>query len=164
MRYQTLHHAANAAHIRPVLPSQAFDLFDKDSDGTVTTSELGTVMCSLGQAPSEAELQRLLNDVDADGNGVIDFPEFLTMMARQIDRSDATDEEEILSAFRKFDRDGNGFMPAADFRKIMTTLGQKLTKEEVEEIIREAGVDSGGRIEYSQVLGSHQFRPTSAES
>ena len=61
---------------------EAFSLFDKDGDGTITTKELGTVMRSLGQNPTEAELQDMINEVDADGNGTIDFPEFLTMMAR----------------------------------------------------------------------------------
>ena len=54
---------------------EAFSLFDKDGDGTITTKELGTVMRSLGQNPTEAELQDMVNEVDADGNGTIDFPE-----------------------------------------------------------------------------------------
>ncbi|TPX57011.1 hypothetical protein PhCBS80983_g04149 [Powellomyces hirtus] len=54
---------------------EAFSLFDKDGDGTITTKELGTVMRSLGQNPTEAELQDMINEVDADGNGTIDFPE-----------------------------------------------------------------------------------------
>jgi calmodulin len=65
---------------------QAFSLFDKDGDGTITTKELGTVMRSLGQNPTEAELQDMINEVDADGNGTIDFPEFLSMMARKMVR------------------------------------------------------------------------------
>ena len=96
---------------------EAFSLFDKDGDGTITTKELGTVMRSLGQNPTEAELQDMINEVDADGNGTIDFPEFLTMMARKMKDTDT--EEEIREAFRVFDKDGNGFISAAELRYII---------------------------------------------
>ena len=77
---------------------EAFKLFDKDDDGTITTKELGTVMRSLGQNPTEAELQDMINEVDADGNGTIDFPEFLSLMARKMKDTDT--EEELIEAFK----------------------------------------------------------------
>lgn len=49
---------------------EAFSLFDKDGDGTICSKELGTVMRSLGQNPTEAELQDMINEVDADGERV----------------------------------------------------------------------------------------------
>lgn len=132
---------------------EAFSLFDKDGDGTITTKELGTVMRSLGQNPTEAELQDMINEVDADGNGTIDFPEFLTMMARKMKDTDS--EEEIREAFRVFDKDGNGFISAAELRHVMTNLGEKLTDEEVDEMIREADIDGDGQVNYEGRLITH---------
>ncbi|KAB5544039.1 hypothetical protein DKX38_012151 [Salix brachista] len=66
--------------------------------GCITTKELGTVMRSLGQNPTEAELQDMINEVDADQNGTIDFPEFLNLMARKMKKSssEALDCPEII--------------------------------------------------------------------
>ncbi|KAM3185934.1 Calmodulin [Hymenolepis weldensis] len=138
---------------------EAFSLFDKDGDGTITTKELGTVMRSLGQNPTESELQDMINEVDADGNGTIDFPEFLTMMARKMKDTDS--EEEIREAFRVFDKDGNGLISAAELRHVMTNLGEKLTDEEVDEMIREADIDGDGQVNYEEfvtMMTTNQFR------
>ena len=129
---------------------EAFALFDKDGDGTITTKELGTVMRSLGQNPTEAELQDMINEVDADGNGTIDFPEFLNLMARKMQDTDS--EEELKEAFKVFDKDGNGFISAAELRHVMTNLGEKLTDEEVDEMIREADVDGDGQVNYDEFV------------
>ena len=55
---------------------EAFALFDKNGDGTITVTELGTVMRSLGNNPTETELQDMINEVDSDGNGTLEFDEF----------------------------------------------------------------------------------------
>lgn len=130
---------------------EAFSLFDKDGDGTITTKELGTVMRSLGQNPTEAELQDMVNEVDADGNGTIDFPEFLTMMARKMKDTDS--EEEIKEAFKVFDKDGNGFISAAELRHVYVVSpsrpkeGRLLTLfcEQDDQLGREAFGQRGGR-------------------
>jgi len=94
--------------------------------------------------------------VDADGNGTIDFPEFLTMMARKMKDTDSA--EEIKEAFKVFDKDGNGFISAAELRHIMTNLGEKLTDEEVDEMIREADVDGDGQINYDEFVDMMMVR------
>ena len=91
---------------------EAFSLFNKNGNCTITTKDLGTVMRLLGQNPTEAELQDMINEVDADGNRTIDFPEFLTMMARKM--KDTDNEEEIQEAFPVFDKDGNDYISATD--------------------------------------------------
>lgn len=110
-------------------------------------------MRSLGQNPSESELQDMINEVDADNNGTIDFPEFLTMMARKMKDTDS--EEEIREAFKVFDRDNNGFISAAELRHVMTSIGEKLTDDEVDEMIREADQDGDGRIDCAYACSSH---------
>ena len=84
------------------------------------------------------------------GNGTIDFPEFLTMMARKM--RDTEGEEEIKEAFRVFDKDGNGHISASELRYIMTNLGEKLTDEEVDEMIKEADIDGDGHINYEGTI------------
>ena len=127
---------------------EAFSLFDKDGDGTITTKELGTVMRSLGQTPSEEELKDMLNEVDIDGNGIIDFSEFMTMMAKKLKDTDT--EEELKEAFRVFDKDGNGFISADELRHVMTNLGEQLSEEEVEQMIQEADSNGDGQVDYEE--------------
>ncbi|KAF7469916.1 Hypothetical predicted protein [Marmota monax] len=93
----------------------------------------------------------MINEVDADGIGTIDFPEFiLTMMARKI--KDADSEEEIREALHVFDKDGNGCINAAELRYVMTNLGEKLTDEEVDEMIGEADIDGDCQVNYEEFV------------
>jgi calmodulin len=71
------------------------------------------------------------------------------MMARKMKDTDS--EEEIREAFRVFDKDGNGFISAAELRHVMTNLGEKLTDEEVDEMIREADIDGDGQVNYEGI-------------
>lgn len=68
------------------------------------------------------------------------------MMAKKMKDTDG--EEELREAFRVFDKDGNGFISAAELRHVMTNLGEKLTDDEVDEMIREADLDGDGMVNY----------------
>ncbi|XP_031196976.1 calmodulin-like [Mastomys coucha] len=129
---------------------EAFSLLDKDGDGTITSKELGAVMRSLRKNPTEAELQGMINEVDVDGNGTVDFPEFLRMMARKLKDTDS--EEEFREAFCVFDKDGNGYISAADLCHVMTNLEEKLTDEEVDEMVREADIEGDGQVNYEEFV------------
>lgn len=99
-------------------------------------------MRNLGQMPTEESLKQMINEVDADGSGTIDFAEFLTLMARKMKTKDS--QAEILEAFKVFDKDGSGKISASELRQVMNNLGEKLTDEEVEEMIREADENGDG--------------------
>ncbi|KAH6558450.1 hypothetical protein KP509_1Z063000 [Ceratopteris richardii] len=146
---------------------EAFDLFDKKRDGCISSKDLGTVMRSLGQNPTEAELQDMTREADPSGKGTIDFNTFLPLMARKmkvnfalsveslcgwIFSMDTDSEEELKEAFKVFDKERNGFISAAELRHVMTNLGEKLTDEEVDEMVREAGIDPEGQVNYNDFV------------
>ncbi|PAN21804.1 hypothetical protein PAHAL_3G489700 [Panicum hallii] len=139
---------------------EAFAFFDKDGDGCITVEELATVMGSLqGQRPGAEELREMIRDADADGDGAIDFAEFLGLMARKAAAGGAgagdaaaDPDEELREAFKVFDKDQNGYISAAELRHVMINLGEKLTDEEVEQMIREADLDGDGQVNYDEFV------------
>ena len=97
---------------------EAFSLFDKDRDGTITKKELGMVMRFLGQNPTEAELQDMVNKVDADGNGTIGFPKFLIMMAMK--KKEADNLERVREAYKMFAHNGDDFISDTELHLVRT--------------------------------------------
>lgn len=85
---------------------QIFDLFDPTGEGKITMKELGTIIRSFGTNPTEADLKDIINEVDLDGNGDIDFEEFLHLMCWKMKDTDV--EYEMTQAFKIVDSNGNG--------------------------------------------------------
>ncbi|EXJ84667.1 calmodulin [Capronia epimyces CBS 606.96] len=127
-----------------------FALFDKDNSGTITDEELGEIMRSLGQNPSDSELQDMINEVDIDHSGSIDFEEFLKMMSTTVKAQDFA--HETRAAFDVFDKDGSGTISADELRQVMKSLGENLTDAEIDEMIREADKDRNGTIDYEEFV------------
>ena len=127
-----------------------FDLFDKDSSGTITTKELGTVMRNLGQNPSEEELKQLIREVDLNGDGTIDFKEFLCLMVKKMYDSDI--DQELQDAFKFFDGDKDGYITSLELRNAMNNLGDEYTPEEAEEMIKEGDLDNDGKISFDEFM------------
>ncbi|XP_059089649.1 calmodulin-alpha-like isoform X1 [Tigriopus californicus] len=127
---------------------EAFHLQDVDQDGLISTKQLGEVLHTLGQNPTEAELQDLAYAMDTNESGTIDLPEFLHMMA--IKMAEVNMEEEILEAFKIFDKDGNGLISSRELKHVMANLGECLSEDEVEAMIKEADSDGDGSINYAE--------------
>jgi Ca2+-binding protein (EF-Hand superfamily) len=132
---------------------EAFNVFDKNGTGRISTKELGVIMRSLKQNPTEEELAELIAEVDQDGNGEIDFNEFLFMMAKRTKDSDMLDR--ALEAFRVFDRQNKGTIPLNELRYILENLGEKLTPEEVEDLLSDVEEIHGGtELDYKTFLNN----------
>jgi len=127
---------------------EAFEMFDKDGDGTISPKELEDVMNSIGLQPTAEEIAEMIADVDEDQSGSIDFDEFLVMMKTRMDENDP--ELELKEAFKVFDLDGDGLIHWKELKVTMDKLGSKLTDVEVHAMIREADADGDGAISYEE--------------
>ena len=118
---------------------EQFALFDTEGKGNITAENLGKVLRSLGQNPTDTELQDQIREGDANGDGVIDFSEFLSMIVERMSKEDEEDEEKEREAFRIFDIDGNGVIDFEDLKQAMKNVGEDLTDEEVKKTMRDGG-------------------------
>ena len=127
-----------------------FDQFDKDKDGKISGLELGNAMVSMGQNPTEEEINEMMREVDLNQDGKIDFDEFMILMTRR--SPDTQTEEEVINAFRVFDKEGNGLIASSELKHIMMTIGDKMTEEEADEMVNEADIDEDGMINYEEFV------------
>ena len=127
-----------------------FDQFDKDKDGKISGKELANAMVSMGQNPTEDEINEMMREVDLNQDGLIDFDEFMILMTNNSPETQA--EEEVINAFRVFDKEGNGLIASSELKHIMMTIGDKMTEEEADEMVNEADIDEDGMINYEEFV------------
>merc|ERR1712224_1002035 len=112
---------------------EAFDLFDTDGSGSIDSKELKVAMRALGFEPKKEEIQKMISDVDDDGRGTIEY-------------------EEILKAFRLFDDDETGKISFKNLKRVAKELGERMTDEELQEMIDEADRDGDGEVNEEEFL------------
>ncbi|KAL3450053.1 hypothetical protein BJX65DRAFT_271273 [Aspergillus insuetus] len=129
---------------------EVFAVFDKDGTGDITADELGEVMRSLGQNPTDTELQDIIDELDVDRTGTIDFDEFLILMSRKVKDSDP--EAELREAFAVFDQDKSGTISADELRRVLRSIGDDVSDADVDEMLRMADVNGDGSIDYEEFV------------
>jgi len=121
---------------------EVFMLFDRDQDGVLSFTELGTAMKTLGQRPSEKTLLKMVRSVSEDKlYDTIEFNEFLQMMSKQ--QEDDINMNALVEAFKIFDKDNDGFLSTDEMRKIMK---DRMSKKDLNAMIKEADSDNDGFI------------------
>ncbi|XP_059090229.1 neo-calmodulin-like [Tigriopus californicus] len=126
----------------------AFDMFDKNQDGTISTKELHAAMRRAGQNPTEAEVQDMINEVDVDGSGYLEFPEFCLMMHKKLNEGDQ--ENDLKEVFRVFGKDETGCITADELKFVLTHLPGKVTYKEIDEMIKTVDENGDGKINYQE--------------
>ena len=137
-----------------------FSRFDMDSDGSLTLLELAALLRSLGIKPSGDQIHSLLTNMDANGNGFVEFDELVFAISPTLftDAAVLVNQQHLLEVFRSFDRDGNGYITLAELAGSMAKMGQPLTYRELVEMINEADTDGDGAISF------HEFATIMAKS
>merc|ERR1711964_953611 len=119
---------------------EAFSLFDSDASGAIDVRELKAAMRALGFEIKNEELKKMVSDIDNDGNGTIEFQEFLGMMTGKMGEKDSRediekvfkmfkmfiDDEELQDMINQADRDGDGAINMDEFYRIMKKKGNFL--------------------------------------
>lgn len=107
-------------------------------------------MSSLGQSPTKKEVEAMIQKADQDGDGSIDFLEFLEVMANKM--GEHTFEDDLRDAFQLFDTDCNGYISKRELTFVLTSLGEQITDAAVENMIKEVDLDGDGRVNYEEFL------------
>ena len=144
---------------------ESFRKFDKDGNGVIDRKELRAMIHHLYQQggrtrkPSDTEIAHFMKMADIDGDGKIDYEEFVLFMkkleAAGKRKSDAEEEELFKESnfkeyFRRFDKDGNGFIDREEFRAVMKQQGAEVTDKQVAEFMKMADIDGNGKIDYEE--------------
>jgi calmodulin len=127
-----------------------FAAFDADKDGKINHKDFAAAFRSLGHAVTAAEVKAMLGEVDKGNKGAVELKDFEALAKRKRDK---LQEDALKKAFKSFDKDGNGFVSEVELRHAMTSMGEKFSQEEVDEMVRELKADSDGQINYDEFVG-----------
>ena len=131
---------------------EAFDVFDKDGSGTIDVGEIVKIMKNFGYPIKKSEAQRMISEIDDNGDGELDFEEFVTLMEKQTNYVDQTEEELVLTAFKSFDKDHDGKITNHEFKYLLTQMGDKFTDEELNLLFQESDLDINGTLDYQDFI------------
>ena len=131
---------------------EAFDMFDKDGSGTISVTEIVKIMKNFGYPIKKSEAQQMIADIDDNGDGELDFEEFVTLMEKQTNYVEETDEELVLRAFKSFDNDHDGKITNYEFKYILTQMGNKFTEDELNQLFQECNLDINGTLTYQDFI------------
>eukprot|EP01056_Protomagalhaensia_sp_Gyna25_P003532 Protomagalhaensia_sp_Gyna_25__3531@NODE_3174_length_696_cov_340_916286_g2656_i0_p1_GENE_NODE_3174_length_696_cov_340_916286_g2656_i0NODE_3174_length_696_cov_340_916286_g2656_i0_p1_ORF_typecomplete_len161_score38_34EFhand_7/PF13499_6/2_8e10EFhand_7/PF13499_6/3_3e18EFhand_8/PF13833_6/0_017EFhand_8/PF13833_6/0_013EFhand_8/PF13833_6/0_4EFhand_8/PF13833_6/2_1e16EFhand_11/PF08976_11/0_002EFhand_11/PF08976_11/9_2e15EFhand_6/PF13405_6/4_6e07EFhand_6/PF13405_6/1_1e05EFhand_6/PF13405_6/0_021EFhand_1/PF000 len=126
---------------------EVFALFDRDGDGFIPMKDLANVIRATGTNPSEKEIDEMLA---GKADTQFSYKDFEAMVLPRLQGKDVV--AELTAAFKPFDRKNTGHISSAELRSVMTSLGERLSKEEVEKMIHEVDPNNTGKISYDEFI------------
>lgn len=135
---------------------EAFNLIDQDGDQVINKSDLIKMFESLGKFPTDEELNAMLSEAPGNPPSSINFTIFLTMFGQKMMGTDP--EDVIANAFGCFDDDGSGTINEEYLRELLTTMGDRFTHEQVDDLFRDIPQKDGSfnYKEFTKILKNGQ--------
>jgi len=130
----------------------SFEECDKGKTGFISVDDLESVVRTLGLSLGPEAIRQMIDKFDLKRSGEIDFDEFVEMMAVTTRGAAASEEEEIRQIFRVFDRNKTGFIDVDELRMVMKDLGENVSEEDLDAMMKEADVAGNGVISYDEFL------------
>ncbi|CAG5125320.1 unnamed protein product, partial [Candidula unifasciata] len=127
---------------------EAFALYAKTTTGRIPVRDLGELLRCLGWNPSEQDLEEARHELELTASGSLS----LTEVEDYIRRRGAlyygnSAEEDLMAAFQVLDNHGSGRIAVSSFRRFLTTMGEKMTHDEAEELIASSTLSGQDYIE-----------------
>ncbi|XP_041996856.1 calcium-dependent protein kinase 13-like isoform X2 [Salvia splendens] len=126
-----------------------FARIDTDSDGIVSTDELKAGLKNSNSQMTETEIQMLIEAVDANGKGTLDYGEFLAI---SLHLQKISNNEHLHKAFSYFDKDGNGYIEPGELRDALKEDGEDDSADVANDIFQEVDRDKDGLISYDEFV------------
>jgi len=123
---------------------EAFNMIDANKDQLIDQTDLAEIYASLGKNPSDKELDEMIKMAP----GPINFTMFLTMFGEKLMGTDP--EDVIKNAFQCFDDNGDGKINDEYLRELLTTMGDRFTDEQVDQLFHDAPISSTGDFNYTE--------------
>ncbi|KRY54771.1 putative myosin regulatory light chain, partial [Trichinella britovi] len=127
---------------------EAFNMIDQNRDGFIDKEDLHDMFASLGKDVSDDILDSMINE----SPGTINFTVFLTLFGEKMTGTDP--EEVIRNAFQCFDEEGTGYIKEEYLRELLTTMGDRYTNEQVDELFKDAPIKNNffNYVEFARML------------
>ncbi|KAJ8722543.1 hypothetical protein PYW07_003723 [Mythimna separata] len=136
------------------LLQNAFDAFDQEKKGVISTDFIGTILEMLGHEVDDDSLKQIISEVDVNGTGELQFQDFCGLAAKFLteEEDDETMIQELREAFRLYDKEGNGYITTDVLKEIFRELDNTITPEDLDTMIDEIDADGSGTVDFDEFL------------
>ncbi|RZF38194.1 hypothetical protein LSTR_LSTR005555 [Laodelphax striatellus] len=136
------------------LCKKAFNAFDHDKKGAISTESIGTILEMLGKKQTDRNLRDIIGEFDIYGTGELDFDDFCKLASRFIVEEEdmAAIEQELREAFRLYDKEGYGYITTDVLREILLELEPDMSDEDLDNMIDEIDADGSGTVDFEEFM------------